>query len=174
MGTNGRFVLTSAIAGIIAGMVMAMYAMVASATFLGQGLFSPLYGIASPLVGQQALMTSMHQGVYFTLGPAIVGLIIHMMWSAVYGVVFGLIVRALHIQGAMAVGAGMLYGIVILLVMSFIVLPIVGAGSMPAMVGWPSFTIEHLMFGVALGLWPIVRPRDFTASAPTHVSARTA
>ena len=70
-------VVAGAVAGIIAGMVMAMYAMIASATFLGQGFFTPLYGIASPLVGSEAMMTSLKQGFYFDLGPALVGLVVH-------------------------------------------------------------------------------------------------
>jgi hypothetical protein len=28
------------------------------------------------------------------------------------------------------------------------------------MVGWPTFTIEHALFGLVLGLWPLVRPRN--------------
>jgi len=52
--------------------------------------------------------------------------------------------------------------VLVMLFMSFIVLPIVGMGSMPGMVGWTSFTIEHLMFGLVIGLWPVLRPQDFT------------
>jgi hypothetical protein len=148
------------IAGMVAGIVMAMYAMIASATFLGQGFFTPLYGVASPFVGTEAMMTSMKQGLYFALAPALTGLLVHMMWSALYGVIFGLIASRLQLAGTAAVISGMVYGVAVMLVMSFIVLPIVGVGAMPGMIGWPSFTVEHLMFGLALGLWPAVRPAD--------------
>jgi hypothetical protein len=37
--------------------------------------------------------------VYFALGPALVGLVVHMMWSALYGMIFGLIVYATHLKG---------------------------------------------------------------------------
>jgi hypothetical protein len=157
---RSSLVVTGAIVGIIAGMVMAMYAMIASATFLEQGFFTPLYGIASPLVGSEAMMTSMKQGLYFALGPALLGLVVHMMWSAFYGAIFGVVASRLQLAGTAAVVGGMVYGVVMMIVMSFIVLPIVGAGAMPGMIGWPSFTIEHLMFGLVLGLWLAVRPAD--------------
>jgi hypothetical protein len=166
---RGSLAVAGAIAGIVAGMVMAMYAMIASATFLGQGFFTPLYGIASPLVGSEAMMISMKQGFFFALGPALVGLVVHMMWSAFYGIVFGLIVSRLQLAGIAAVVGGMVYGIMVMIVMSFVVLPIVGTGAMPAMIGWPSFIVEHLMFGLVFGLWPVVRPADFgTPSIATY------
>ncbi len=171
---TGRFIGTGALAGIIAGMVMAMYAMIASATVLGQGLFTPLYGIAAPILGMGAMTTSMHMGVYFTLGPALVGLMVHMMFSAVFGIIFGFIARALHLQGVVAVLGGMAYGIVVLLLMSFIVLPIVGAGTMPSTVGWPSFTLEHLMYGIVLGLWPVLRAADFSRQRVGNATVRAA
>ena len=160
-GVSIRFIIVSAIAGMVAGLIMGMYAMVASAIFLGQGFFTPLYGIASPLIGGEAMMMSMQQGVYFTLGPALLGLAVHMMWAALYGVIFGQIVRAARLSGGGAVIGGVIYGLIVMLFMSFVVLPIVGAGGMPGMVGWPSFTVEHLIFfGLVLGLWPVVRPKD--------------
>jgi hypothetical protein len=154
-------IIFGAIAGIIAGVVMAMYAMIASATFLGQGLFTPLYGIASPLIGPQAMMTSIKQGVFFAPGPALLGLVIHMLWAALYGIIFGLIARGLQLKGALAVMSGLGYSLLVLLFMSFIVLPIVGAGQMPTIVGWPSFLVQHLCFGVTLGLWPVLQPQMF-------------
>src|SRR5579884_2751977 len=77
--TTIRLLVAGAIAGMVAGAMMAMYAMIASATFLSQGFFTPLYGIASPLLGPSAMMQSMKQGIYFAAGPAVLGLIIHML-----------------------------------------------------------------------------------------------
>lgn len=159
-GVTGHTVIAGAIAGMIAGAVMAMYAMLASATFLRQGFFTPLYGIASPLTGQDAMMLSVKQGIYFALGPALVGLIVHMMWSAVYGILFGMIARAASLRGVQAVVLGIVYGMGVELVMSLVVLRIIGLGSMPGMIGWPSFTVEHLLFGLVLGLWLLRRPQD--------------
>ena len=160
-GQTTRLIITGAVAGMIAGAVMAMYAMIASATVLHQGFFTPLYGIASPLIGPSAMMTSMQKGFYFALGPALFGLIIHMLWSVAYGAIFGLVVRALRLGGGEAVAGGLIYGLLVMFFMSFTVLPIVGVGKMPGTIGWPSFTVEHLLFGLTLGLWPLRRPHDF-------------
>ena len=158
-----KLLVIGAITGMIGGAVMAMYTMIATATYLGMGFFTPLYAIASPLVGQQVLMTSMHQGhFYFALGPALLGLIIHMMWSALYGMIFGLIAYGIHLKGATAVISGLVYGVVVMLFMSFIMVPIIGAPNLLHMLGWPSFTFAHLLFGFVLGLWPVLRPQDFT------------
>src|SRR5260370_19803905 len=103
---TGRTVVAGAIAGMVAGAVMAMYAMIASATFLHQGFFTPLYGIASPIAGQSAMMTSMQKGGYSALGPALLALVVHMMWSAMYGVGFALVALAARLRGVAAVIAG--------------------------------------------------------------------
>ncbi len=169
---TGRTVVAGAIAGMVAGAVMAMYAMIASATFLHQGFFTPLYGIASPIAGQSAMMTSMQKGVSFAFGPALLGLVVHMMWSAMYGVVFALIARAARLRGVTAVIAGAVFGLAIQLVMSVIVLPILGLASMPGTIGLPSFTVEHLLFGLTLGLWIAARPHD-VADVAGGTSPRT-
>ncbi len=158
--TTIRLLVAGAIAGMVAGAMMAMYAMIASATFLSQGFFTPLYGIASPLLGPFAMMQSMKQGIYFAAGPAVLGLIIHMLWSALYGMLFALLAMFLRLKGMVALLSGLVYGLVVLVVMSFVVLPSVGAATMPAMIGWPSFMVEHLIFGMVLGLWPLLRPAD--------------
>ncbi len=169
MNTTTRFLVIGAIAGMVAGVMMAMYAMIASTTFLGQGFFTPLYGIASPLLGPGAMMQSMKAGIYFTAGPALLGLIFHMLWSALYGMLFALLVLFLRLRGMMALLAGLVYGLVVLLIMSFIVLPIVGAATMPTTIGWPSFIVEHLIFGMVLGLWFLAR-----SGTVSRVTARPA
>lgn len=155
-------VLLGAVAGLVAGAMMAMYAMVSSAIgFGGQGFFTPLYGIAAPVVGMGDMERSMQSGLfYFAPGSAFVGLMGHMMWSAIYGAIFGAIVGALRTTGAAAIALGAAFGIAIMLLMSFVVLPLFGLGSMPQMVGTPSWIIEHLIFGMVLGAWPALRPQD--------------
>lgn len=155
----GQVIGFGILAGVVAGLVMAMYAMAASA-WMSQGFFTPLYGIASPLIGPKEMETSMMQGVYINLGPALAGAMIHMMWSALYGVIFGLIWSQIRGTAALAAGAGAAYGLAVAGLMAFVVLPIVGAGAMPAMIGL-SFVIEHVLFGLLLGLWPSRQPALF-------------
>ena len=165
-----KLLLIGAIVGMIGGAVMAMFSMIATATYLNMGFFTPLYAIASPLAGQQTLLTSQHQGLFsFALGPALVGLVVHMMWSALYGMIFGLIVYATHLKGTSAVISGIVYGVLVMLLMSFIVAPIAGAPNLLQMLGGLSFTLGHLMFGLVLGLWPVVRPQDFVSSASRQI-----
>src|SRR5712691_6857353 len=121
------FLIAGAVAGMLGGAMMAMFTMLATATYLHMGFFTPLYVIASPLSGPQSMMTAMHGGTfYLTLGPAILGLVVHMMWSALWGIVFGLIASGLHLRGAVAIIGGIVYGVLIMLVMNFVLLPIVG------------------------------------------------
>jgi len=158
-GTVGQLALRGAIWGVVASLGMAMYAMIASAA-LGQGFLTPLYGIASPLVGEKDMMDSL-MVVHVNIGPMLLGALIHMMWGALYGVVFALLARQFGLADSAALVGGVAFGLVVLVVMTFVVLPIVGAGGMPKMVGF-SFGIEHVIFGMVLGLWPLLRPAEFT------------
>ena len=165
-----KVLIIGAITGMIAGAVMAMVTMLATATYLHMGFFTALYAIASPLAGQQLLMTSLHQGVfYFAPGAGLVGLVVHMMWSALFGMIFGLIVYATHLKGVLAVIGGMVYGVLVMLLMSYVVAPLVGAPNLLQMLGGLAFTLGHLMFGLVLGLWPVLRPQDFVSRASRHV-----
>lgn len=157
---------------------MAMYAMVAAATYQDTGFFTPLYHIASTFIEPKAMETSMQQAMngdlfYFSAGPAILGLAVHMMVALVFGLVFASIVRGFRVHGVMALVAGIVFGLVVFAVMSLVVLPAVadlfGGGQpisdMPEMVGYGSFAVEHALFGLVLGLWPLTRPQDVTQRA---------
>jgi uncharacterized membrane protein YagU involved in acid resistance len=166
-------VRTGALWGVIAAAVMAMYAMIAGATYLGSGFFTPLYHIASSVTEPKAMMTSMQSAMegqgdfYFTMGPAAVGMLIHLATGAVYGILFALIARALRLSGAVAFGTGMIFGVGVLLFSSFVGLPVAAAlfdggdpiADMPKMVGWTTFTIEHVIFGAVLGLGWVIATR---------------
>jgi len=166
-------VRTGALWGVIAAAVMAMYAMIAGATYLGSGFFTPLYHIASSVTEPKAMMTSMQSAMegqgdfYFTMGPAAVGMLIHLATGAVYGILFALIARALRLSGAVAFGAGMIFGVGVLLFSSFVGLPVAATlfdggdpiADMPKMVGWTTFTIEHVIFGAVLGLGWVIATR---------------
>jgi hypothetical protein len=167
------YIRVALLAGMIAGAIMIVYAMFASLTILDQGICTPLYSIASPLIGKRPMMMSMQQHLYFNLGPVGLGVVIHLLWAALYGIIFGLLVRDFQLRGAKAVISGLLYSVLVMLFMSFVVLPIVGVSGMPTMVGWPSFTVEHLLFGLMLGLGPMLRPQEF-AVAVQHAPRTTA
>jgi hypothetical protein len=159
-----QLLLLGALVGVIGGILMGLFTMLATSTYLQMGFFTPLYAIAAPLIGRQTLLTSMANGIFcFAPGPALLGLLVHLLWAAFWGMLFGLIARGLHlIEGAALIG-GLVYGLLVMLIMVFVVVPIVGAPDLPRLVGSLSFIIAHALFyGLPLGLWPLVQPQFFT------------
>ena len=65
--------------------------------------------------------------------------------------------------------AGPIYGLAVIVFMSLVILPPVGAGCMPAMIGF-SFVVELALFALALGIWALTQPETRTdplaANAP--------
>ncbi|HET7639803.1 MAG TPA: hypothetical protein VFK47_13840, partial [Ktedonobacteraceae bacterium] len=153
-GHRLNFLLMGAFVGVLGGILMALFVMLATGTYLQMGLFTPLYAIAAPLTGPQALITSLLRGsFYLAFGPALLGMVIHLLWAALWGVVFGLLARRLHLTGGLAIISGLVYGVLVMLVMSFIVVPIVGAPNLLQGVGTFLFIIAHALFyGLPLGL----------------------
>lgn len=159
--TAGR----GAVLGMAASLVMAAFAMMAGATYQASGFFTPLYHIASTLISDESMMTSMARAgeghsFYLAVGPAVLGAVIHMMIGAMYGAVFAVAAGLLRLRGRMLVAAGPVWGGVVFLVSSFVALPVAaslfGSGDqiarMASMVGYGTFLAEHLIFGLALGL----------------------
>ena len=149
---------------MLAGVVMAMFAMIASTTYQHHGFFTPLFHISALLGSPASMMTSvqhamMGQSFWFTPGAALAGLAIHMGTGAAYGMMFALIARLIPRRALIPVGA--LYGLIIFAVSSFVALPlaasVTGAGDsishMARIVGWGTFALEHVMFGLALGIF---------------------
>jgi hypothetical protein len=153
-----------ATAGVVASIAMAMYAMVA-AWEKGTGFFTPLYHIASLWASQDAMMASMKDAMagsdfHFALGTAVLGAVIHMMTGAMYGAVFGLIVSRLDLRFGLLLGVGLVYGALVFVVSAFIGLPVAAAifnsgdqiTHMAKLAGWGVFFVEHLIYGLTLGL----------------------
>src|SRR6266700_2037013 len=91
-----QLLLLGALVGVIGGVLMALFTMLATATYLQMGFFTPLYAIAAPLIGRQTLLISMRDGVFsFAPGPVLLGLLVHLLWAAFWGMLFGLIARGL-------------------------------------------------------------------------------
>lgn len=133
------------IAGIIAGLVMAAFSMMYAA-MVGVGFFTPLRLIAAALAGVTALIDG---GGILTLGVAI-----HMMASAVFGIIFAALLPR-RTSGGAAFGLGLVYGVVVWAVMTFIGLPAVNPvmGARVALMRG-SWFFEHLLFGAVLAITP--------------------
>jgi hypothetical protein len=156
----------SIVTGVTAGFVIDIYWKLASLS-LGHGFFTPLYIIASPIIGPDSANTAMVQPytLSFEPGPAFLGLGIHMFWAVFYTVIFGLIVWASRLTNSGVVVWGLIYGGLTMLMMSFLVLPVLGISVMPDTIGRLHFALSHLVFGLILSLWPVFRPQDFIIPA---------
>ena len=127
-------------AGVVAAVVMALFAMVVAALH-GPGFFAPMKLVSGVVFGQQAL----------TMGaPAVaIGIVIHLAVGSVFGVLFANTVP--HASSFLSrAGIGLIYGAAVFLVMTFLVLP--WADSVMAehiSRGW--FFFYHMVFGFILG-----------------------
>jgi hypothetical protein len=153
------------IGGIAGGIALAMLMMLVSAA-KGTGFLKPLYQIAATFHQPWAV----DQGVQ--IGPLLLGLMIHMVNSAMFGLILAIVVGALtHQRGfgaATWVLAGMTGGLLLLLVNQYLVLPIVDpamATDMSGILAW--WTVGHLMYGAVLGAIPAspLAPRAVTPMA---------
>ncbi len=182
-----RGVLVGVVGGALGAAAMAMYAMVVSAAVKDVGFFTPLYHIASAIIAPKAMMTSMAEAgdgnsAFFTGGPAAVGLVVHMMVGVGAGAVFGALVGWFRPGRALTVVAGAIYGLLVMVGSAFVGLPIVanlfGGGKavseMATMVGWGTFTVEHLIFGLVLGVVVGAKAAGPALVASRPVAARTA
>jgi hypothetical protein len=133
-------------AGLIAGLVFAMWAMIVG--IFTTNLWAPPQGIGQVLgIG--------HAGHDFQIVPFIVGLMGHMMNSIILGLIFLAIAAALNVRGIGLPLVGMIYGIVVYVVMYPIVLRNLLSGTSGSFLSsnpeW-SWVLAHLMFGAVLGL----------------------
>lgn len=160
-----RVAVAGAVAGVIASLFMAAYAMMAALTYQDSGFFTPLHHIASVFTSPEHMMTSMESamaGSSFKIvaGPALLGAVIHMMTGALYGATFGLIAGLARLHGAMLVIAATVWGLLVFAFSAFVGLPATAAifdsgdqiADMAEMVGYGTFIGEHLIFGLVLGL----------------------
>lgn len=106
-------------AGVVASLVMAVYAMGASGS-KDTGILTPLYHIASLWTSQEAMMASMEEGmagsaVHVEAGPAVLGALIHVATGAMYGAVFGLATARLRQGLVMLAAVGLVLGALVAL-----------------------------------------------------------
>jgi hypothetical protein len=99
-----------------------------------------------------------------------------MVTGAAYGMMFAAIARVLPRKAVLPAGA--IYGLAVLAVSAFVDLPpaasITRSGdtitNMARIVGYPTFAVEHLMYGIALGTFLLATTHR---TAPVAAPART-
>jgi uncharacterized membrane protein YagU involved in acid resistance len=159
-------------AGFAASVAMAVPAMAASGTYAGRGFFTPAYHVAFT-IDPNTLVQSLQKAedgerFFFSQESFMFGSVAHIMVGAILGALFAVLAMKLQLRGKPALVGGLVYGLAILVLMSVLVLPVVaqvsGAGQqisrMGGEIGWLTWVVLHVIFGLVLGAWVYVRPQD--------------
>jgi hypothetical protein len=150
-------------ASLLAGIAMAVLLMLV-ATALRKGFLTPLYLIAAPFTGADASTTSMAAAeagdpLLYAPGAVTLGALVHLTCSLLFGAVFASLATRFQVAGPGVLAAGVLYALAVMLAMSSVVLPlgaeVLGGGAvvadMPAQLGWATWIVAHVVFGLVLG-----------------------
>jgi hypothetical protein len=150
--------VAGALAGLAGGVAMsAVGALIAFA--IQESVWRTPKQISAMVFGSAALASP-----GFDLGPVLVGSLIHLALSMLFGVLYAILIsrvfRVTTEYGAPVVG-GLVYGLLIWLVAYFIVVPIVNPALLDVYA--PSFIIQNLVYGTVVGLvYMVVRPETYT------------
>jgi hypothetical protein len=145
---TGRWLRTGALLGLVAGVVFAVFEMLA-AWGMGDGFWMPLRMIGAIVLGEDALEPS-----YSLAGAALTGAVLHMALSALYGAVFGALAAfALGLQSSRAalVAATSLYGLTLWLVNFYVIAPVAFEWFQDAN-AFVQFIAHVFFYGALLGL----------------------
>lgn len=144
-------------AGIIGGIVMAMFEMAYTGMTMGDYL-APLRLMGATFYGPAALVGGM--------GTLLWGMIVHFMTSAVLGIIFAWMVGP-NVSGGVALGWGIVYGIVVMFVTTYLIVPWADPtmfARVPMM--WTAWIIGHVLYGMGVSLAPsFVRRSERTVVA---------
>jgi hypothetical protein len=141
-----------AVAGIVGGILISAY-MLAMNVAEGRDLWLTMKGAGMPFLGERAAEPG------FDLYAVLVGGASHFAVSIIWGVLFAMLFYGASKLGTIALGA--VWGIVVWLVMFYLVLPLAGLSAIPKTVPLGQAVLEHLIFGLAVGIGflPFQRPR---------------
>ncbi|MBI4320837.1 MAG: hypothetical protein HY675_20280 [Chloroflexi bacterium] len=154
----GSLLLHGVIGGVIAGIVFAMFEMVV-AMVMGGSFFDPLRMIGSMALGSGALLPT-----YPLATAAIVGLVMHMMLSAIYGVIFVYLLAYTN-QLAGSTSLLLLYGSLVglgLWIVNFLIIaPFVWPQFTMVNQFWMGFVAHTFFYGTVIGGYiAAVRPGE--------------
>jgi hypothetical protein len=154
----GEIIAAGAVAGVIGGVLMAVWGAFATAV-KGLGWLAIPQMIGATFMKPEAMLHPVALIVW--------GTVLHLLVSVVWGVLFASLVRR-ETPNSAAVLAGLAYAVGIFLLMAFVVVPVtnqVMADRTPMLLG--NLFIMHLLFGVAVGLAPTLR-RQFSPHGDGH------
>jgi hypothetical protein len=137
----GNWVRQGALGGLIAGIVMAMVAMMY--TLVAQN------DVLAPLKQMGATFFPLDSGSGISL---LAGLMLHMVMSIIFGIAFALIVVNRASGYASLVIAGVIYVASEWAIARFVVLPVLDPPLVTTF-GAIGGIVAHMMFGIVLGAW---------------------
>jgi len=158
--------------GVLASIVMGLCAMAASASYQSRGFFTPAYNVSFIIdpntMGQSLQRAAAGERFFMSQESFVFGMAGHVMVAGFFGAIFAFLATKLHLRGTQALVAGLVYGLVVMVVMSAVVLPVAGGLSdagdpisrMGSEIGWATFAALHAVYGLVLGGWLYVRPQD--------------
>lgn len=149
----GRWAKRGAIGGVIAGIVLAMFSMTMAAVLSGaDAFFMPLRMIGAIVLGMKALDPG-----YSLLTAGVVGLMVHMMLSIVFGIIFAALVASipgLANSSPLLLVAASVYGFALWIVNFYVIAPAASWSWFPDKTNVAVQFVAHtIMFGTVLGLF---------------------
>ncbi|MCI0485850.1 MAG: DUF1440 domain-containing protein [Blastocatellia bacterium] len=155
--------------GIIAGLIFAMAEMMINA-LLGKSFLDPLR-----LIGSMGLSTRALDPDYSFVAAGAVGLIIHLILSAIYGVIFvGMIglTGQLNASSRAMLIYGWLFGLALWIVNFMIIAPAAFRQFTEVDQLWNGLVAHTFFFGTVLGaLTAVSRPKRLASRAPAESAA---
>ncbi len=131
-------------AGLVAGIAGSLSIMVVVAAILvfnGRDIFTAARLIATVVYGPEAA---------FGVAPIIVGTLVHLITGGVFGSIFAWFSPFLP-RGFWIV-VGLMYGLVVWLISSFIILPVVAPPMVAADANKNVLLVAHVVYGLVLGI----------------------
>jgi len=139
--------VSGALAGLVGGVMMAIVGAIL-ALAIGDDLWKAPKLIATFVVSPDSVAAP-----GFLAGPVIIGSVIHLALSVLFGLGFGILTTRIW-KMPLAYGApmvfGFVYGLAIWLIAYFIVLPLLNPLILEIYA--PSFLIQNLTYGISVGL----------------------
>jgi uncharacterized membrane protein YagU involved in acid resistance len=152
--------------GIVAGIIFAMAEMILN-VLMGKPFFGPLRLIGSIVLGQQALAPT-----YPLVSAAIVGLIVHMIMSMMFGLIFIYALAALRqVQASSSrlLVYGSLFGLALWVVNFLILAPVLFPQFTMVNQFWNGFFAHTFFFGAMIGGYvSIVKPKHEVIEAQSE------
>ena len=131
------------------GAVLMLAVLMVQAAVTGYGALFPLNLIGATFRGPEALVGG--------AGVMLTGLFLHAIVSLIFGTLFSIaVIRRPHLAPTIVVGIG--YGLLILLFMTYVVLPYANPMMRQRVIATPgAWFFSHVAFGLGVGMAPLIK-----------------